>query len=228
MENVKIVNITRPRIKMVEQKIETQTEIKSLLPEFKIFGKYDMSKIVVEDLGLKRTINLKPMLMLKSHGRNIQKFGQTKVNLVERFINRIAVAGHRGKKHRIILGHATGKFDKNARLVLEAFDMIEKRTKKNPVEVFVKAVENAAPKDEVTIIEYGGAKYPQAVDVSPLRRVNLALRWIAHGASDKAFNKKKTISQASAEEIILAADKNQESFAVKKRIDSEKQADSAR
>jgi small subunit ribosomal protein S7 len=217
-----------PRIKMVEQKIETQTEIKSLLPEFKIFGKYDMSKIVVEDLGLKRTINLKPMLMLKSHGRNIQKFGQTKVNLVERFINRVAVAGHRGKKHRIILGHTTGKFDKNARLVLEAFDMIEKRTKKNPVEVFVKAVENAAPKDEVTIIEYGGAKYPQAVDVSPLRRVNLALRWIAHGASDKAFNKKKTISQAIAEEIILAADKNQESFAVKKRIDSEKQADSAR
>ena len=227
MEDVKIVNFTRPRIKM-EQKIETQTEIKSLLPEFKIFGKYDMSKIVVEDLGLKRTINLKPMLMLKSHGRNIQKFGQTKVNLVERFINRVAVAGHRGKKHRIILGHTTGKFDKNARLVLEAFDMIEKRTKKNPVEVFVKAVENAAPKDEVTIIEYGGAKYPQAVDVSPLRRVNLALRWIAHGASDKAFNKKKTISQAIADEIILAADKNQESFAVKKRIDSEKQADSAR
>ena len=92
----------------------------------------------------------------------------------------------------------------------------------------MKAIETAAPKDEVTIIEYGGAKYPQAIDVSPLRRVNLALRWIAHGASDKAFNKKKTISQAIAEEIILASDKNQESFAVKKRIDSEKQADSAR
>ena len=209
---------------MVEQKAQKE----SLLPEFKIFGKYDMSGIVVEDLGLKRVINLKPKLMLKSQGRNVQKFGQTKVNLVERFINRIAVAGHRGKKHRIILGHSTGKFDKNARIVLAAFDMIEKRTKKNPVEVFVKAIENAAPKDEVTIIEYGGAKYPQAIDVSPLRRVNLALRWIAHGASDKAFNKKKTISQAIAEEIILASDKNQESFAVKKRIDSEKQADSAR
>lgn len=213
---------------MSEQKIETQTETKSLLPEFKIFGKYDMKDIVVKDLGLKRTINLKPKLMLKSHGRNVQKFGQTKINLVERFINRIAVAGHRGKKHRIILGRSTGKFDKNARIVLRAFDMVEKRTGKNPVEVFVKAVENAAPKDEVTMIEYGGAKYPQAVDVSPLRRVNLALRWIAHGASDKAFNKKKTISQAIAEEIILASDENQESFAVKKRIDSEKQADSAR
>jgi small subunit ribosomal protein S7 len=212
---------------MVEQKTE-QVKTESLLPEFKIFGKYDMSGIVVKDLGLKRTINLKPKLMLKSHGRNVQKFGQTKVNLVERFINRVAVAGHRGKKHKIILGHTTGKFDKNARLVLEAFDLIEKRTKKNPVEVFVQAVENSAPKDEVTIIEYGGAKYPQAVDVSPLRRVNLALRWIAHGAGDKAFNKKKTISQAIADEIILASEKNQESFAVKKRLDSEKQADSAR
>ena len=213
---------------LIKMEQKTQEEKESLLPEFKIFGKYDMQGIRVKDLGLKRTINLKPMLMLKSHGRNFQKFGQTKVNLVERFINRVAVAGHRGKKHRIILGHTTGKFDKNAKIVLEAFDMVEKRTKKNPVEVFVKAIENAAPKDEVTIIEYGGAKYPQAVDVSPLRRVNLALRWIAHGASDKAFNKKKTISQAIAEEIILASDENQESFAVKKRIDSEKQADSAR
>ena len=113
-------------------------------------------------------------------------------------------------------------------LVLEAFDIIQKKTGKNPVEVLVKAIENVSPRDEITVIEYGGARYPQAVDVAPLRRVNLALRWIIHGSSDKAFNKKKTIAEAMAEEIMLAADNNGESFAFKKKNESEKQADSAR
>jgi small subunit ribosomal protein S7 len=114
------------------------------------------------------------------------------------------------------------------KIILEAFDAIEKKTGKNPVEVLIKAIENSAPRDEITVIEYGGARYPQAVDVSPLRRVNLAIRWIIHGASDKAFNKKKTIVQGLTDEIILASENNGDSFAVKKRNESEKQADSAR
>src|SRR3972149_3729077 len=193
---------------MAEQKIQN--------PEFKIFDLYDSQEVAVGDLGLKNVINLKPKLILKSHGRNTGKFGQTKVNLVERLINRLAVAGHRGKKHKIILSNVTGKYSKNAQIVLNAFSLIAKKTGKNPVAVFVRAVENSAPRDEVTVIEYGGARYPQAVDVAPLRRVNLALKNIVHGASDKAFGKKKDIAQALAEEIMLAADGNMESFAMKK------------
>ncbi len=195
---------------------------------FKIFNLYDMSNIEVKDPGLKSVINLQPKLILQSHGRNVQKFGQTKVNVVERLMNRIAVAGHRGKKHKIIKGSATGKYTKNMGIVLHAFEMIQKKTQKNPVEVFVKAIENSAPRDEITVIEYGGARYPQAVDVSPLRRINLVLRWIVHGASDKAFNKKKTFAEALAEEIILAYENNGESFAMRKKNESEKQADAAR
>jgi len=195
---------------------------------FKIFDLYDMTDVSIADLGLKNVINLKPKLILKSHGRNIGKFGQTKVNLVERLINRVAVAGHRGKKHKVILSNVTGKYSKNARIVLNAFEAIGKRTGKNPVAVFLKSVENAAPRDEVTVIEYGGARYPQSVDVSPLRRVNLAVKHLVHGASDKAFGKKKDIAQALADEIILASENNGESFAIRKRIESEKQADSAR
>jgi len=195
---------------------------------FKIFDLYESGNINVEDAGLKNVINLKPKLMLKSHGRNTGKFGQAKVNLVERLINRLGVSGHRGKKHKIILGTSTGKYSRNALIVLEAFKMIEKKTGKNPVVVFLKAVEKSAPRDEVTVIEYGGARYPQAVDVAPMRRVNLAIKHLVHGASDKAFNKKKNISQALAEEIVLASEENGESFAVRKKIESEKQADSAR
>jgi small subunit ribosomal protein S7 len=111
---------------------------------------------------------------------------------------------------------------------LDAFKIIENKTGKNPIEILVKAIENSAPRDEITVIEYGGARYPQAVDVSPLRRVNLTLRWMVHGASDKAFNKKKTLTEALAEEIILASEGSGDSFAMRKKNESEKQADSAR
>lgn len=203
------------------------TEQKTI-PKFKIFDLYDTEEINVEDPGLKQFINLQPKLILKTHGRNAHKFGQVKVNIIERLMNRIAVSGHRGKKHKIAKGNATGKYSKNMKIVLDAFKMIEKKTQKNPVEVLVKAIENSAPRDEITVIEYGGARYPQAVDVAPLRRVNLALRWITQGASDKSFNKKKNIVEGLAEEIMLAAQQNGDSFAFRKKNESEKQADSAR
>ncbi len=205
---------------MNEQKIE--------IPKFKIFDLYDIEEVKIEDPGLKNAINLEPKLVLKEYGRNVQKFGQAKVNIIERLMNRVAVAGHRGKKHKIIVGRATGKYTRNMKIVLEALKIIEKRTNSNPIQILVKAIENSAPKDEVTVIEYGGARYPQAVDVSPLRRVNLALKHIVHGSSDKAFNKKKSFSQALAEEIIMASESNGESFAIRKKKESEAQADSAR
>jgi small subunit ribosomal protein S7 len=196
--------------------------------DMKLFGIYDVSQIEVADPGLKNVINLEPKMSLKSQGRFVQKFGQSKVNIVERLANKLAVAGHRSKKHKLEKGIATGKYSKNMKIILEAFKLIENRTKKNPVEVLVKAVENAAPRDEITVIEYGGARYPQAVDVSPMRRVGLALKHMIHGASDKAFNKKKTISQALAEEIVLTYEGSGESFSLRKKNESEKQADSAR
>jgi small subunit ribosomal protein S7 len=195
---------------------------------FKIFDKYDLSEIQIQDAGLKSAINLKPKLVLKESGRSVGKFSQTKVNVVERLANKLSVAGHRGKKHKLEKGNATGKYTKNMQIILNVLEMVEKKTGKNPVAVLVMAVENAAPRDETTVIEYGGARYPQAVDVAPVRRVNLALKHLVHGASDKAFNKKKNIAQALAEEIIMAADKNGESLAIRKKKESEAQADSAR
>lgn len=199
-----------------------------LLPKFKIFDKYDISEVVITDEGLKNVINLEPKLVLKSYGRNVSKFGQTKMNIVERLMNRIPTAGHRGKKHKVEKGISSGKYSKNMKIILDALELIEKKTGKNPVQVLVNAVENASPRDETTVIEYGGARYPQAVDVSPLRRVNLALRWFVQGAADKAFGKKKKFSQTLAEEIVLASESNGDSFAFRKKKEAEAQADSAR
>ncbi len=193
----------------------------------KIFNLYDVSEVKVEDFGLKRYINLDSRMLVKSHGRAREKFGKGKVNIVERLINVLATPGHRGKKHKIMT-RVTGKYTQSANIVIEAFKIIETRTKENPVQVLVRAIEMASPRDEITTIEYGGARYPQAVDCSPLRRINLALKNMVHGAHDKAFDSKRKIQETLANEIILASRGSSESFAITKKIEMEKQADSAR
>jgi len=212
---------------IVVEELKVEPKKKDSL-NFKIFDMWDISEIVVEDRGLQNAINLKPLLALKTHGRNVVKHGQNRVNIVERLMNKVALAGHRNKKHKIEVGHSTGKYSRNMKIVIEAFQIIEKRTGKNPVEVLVRAIEKASPRDETTTIEYGGARYPQAVDVSPIRRVNLALKNMVHGASDKAFGKKKKFAQALADEIFLAYEENGESTAIRKKKEAEAQADSAR
>jgi len=194
----------------------------------KIFDIYDVSQIEIRDPALKPYINIVPKLLVKSQGRNIGKFGKTKVNILERLANRIATAGHIGKVHKIITSHSTGKYTRNMTIVLKALDLIGKRTKKNPVQVLVTAIENGSPRDEITVIEQGGARYPQAVDSSPLRRVDLALRWMVQGSHKKCFGKKKKMFEALAEEIVKASEGNMESYSMSKKNEAEKQADAAR
>jgi len=196
--------------------------------EMKVFGLFDASGVMVNDPGMKKVINLNSKLMLKSHGRIKWDPTRAKVNVVERLINLLQVPGSRGKKHKIITGWITGKQTRCTKIVIDAFKIIEEKTGENPLKVFVQAIENAAPRDETIAIEYGGARYPQAVDVSPRRRLNLVLRYFVNGSYDKAFNKKATIVDALAKEIMLAAEGSSESYAISKKNDTEKQADAAR
>ncbi len=198
------------------------------IENFKIFDLWDVSEIEVKEPGLKSVVNIEPRLVLKNQGKNVVKGGQAKVNIIERLANKLAVSGHRNKKHKIELGKNTGKYAKNMKTVIDAFKIIEEKKKMNPIQVFVSALEKAAPRDETTVIEYGGARYPQAVDISPIRRVNITLKNMIHAASDKAFNKKKNISEALAEEIMLTYDENGDSVSLRKKNESEKQADAAR
>jgi len=196
--------------------------------QLKLFDMFDVSNIEIKDPALKPFINVEPRLVLKSCGRNLNRFGKARVGLLERLANRIATPGHVGKKHRIVTNWASGKYNKNMTMVIEAMQVIEKKTGENPVQVLVRAIENASPRDEITVIEHGGARYPQAVDTSPMRRVDLALRWMVQGAYNRCFGKKKSMVQSLADEIIKAADGNMESYAMSKKNEAEKQADSAR
>jgi len=195
---------------------------------FKLFGIYDVSEVKVEDPGMKRYINLEPKLSVKSYGVNREKFSRAKVHLLELFANLIAVPGHRGKKHKIQTSWKSGKYSQNMQIVIKCLNIIEEKTKENPVQVLVTALEKAAPRDGITVIEYGGARYPQAVDISPVRRLTMTLRIMVQGSYDKSFNKKKKIEEALAEEIIKTYKEEADSYSLTKKKESEKQADSAR
>jgi len=197
--------------------------------EFKLFDKWD-TNITVNDPGLRNYINLKNTMVPRTLGRNAKyRFYKSQYShIVERLANKLMVTGHKGKKHKISSGHYTGKSQVIYKIIIDAFEVIEKKIKKNPLEVFVRAVENAAPRDEITSIEYGGAKYPQAVECSPQRRIDITLRQMAQGAYSKSFNKKKKMKDALAEEIINAYEVSQNSQAISKKLELERRASSSR
>ena len=195
---------------------------------FKLFDEFDVSAIEVKDKALEPYLVLDGRLMVKYHGRRSTKFAKSRTNILERLANRLAASGHIGKKHKIITGWSTVKHNKNMKTVIETLRLVEKRTGKNPVQVFVDAIHNGSPRDEITVIEHAGARYPQAVYTSPIRRIDLAIRWMVQGAYQKCFGKKKKMFESLAEEIIKAADGNNESYAKGKSNEAEKQADSAR
>src|SRR3989339_1769339 len=199
------------------------------MSDIKIFNRWDISGIRVSDPGLQDYINLKPIMIPRTGGRNVgTQFWKTKYNVVERLINKMMIPGHKGKKHKITSGHCGGKGTTAYIIVEKTFSLIEQKSKKNPVEVFVKALENAAPREEITTIEYGGARYPQAVECAPQRRIDVALRQMVQGAFQKSFDDKKTFERALADEIINAYNLSQNSQAISKKLELERQSDSSR
>jgi len=193
------------------------------------FGKWDCSQIKVDDLGVAPYINTNPMIVSKTGARYAgNRFYKSKIFIVERLINKLMVPGHRSKKHKITSRQCTGKGQTTYHLVEEAFIIIENKLKKNPVEVFVKALENAAPREEVVAVEYGGARYPKALECAPQRRVDLALRQMTQGAFAKSFNARKDSAQTLADEIINAYQLQATSAAISKKLELERQSDAAR
>ena len=148
----------------------------------------------VTDMGLVNYITLHPKILPKTGARYAgNRFHKSNTFIVERLAVKIMGAGHKGKKHFMSSGHTAGKKNLALRVLENAMAKAELKLKINPLQIVVKAIENAAPREEVIAIEYGGARYPKAVDVSPQRRVDLALRNITQGAYIKSFNKKSKI-----------------------------------
>ena len=186
--------------------------------EIKLFGKWSFKGIEVKDPGLQRYISLRPVVISHSMGRHEHKrFRKANVNIVERVANNLMRPGkNAGKKAKV------------TNIVKNALEIVGLRTGKNPVEVLVKAVENSSPCEDTTRISYGGIVYHLSVDVAPQRRVDLALRHITDGARQSSVNNPRSIDECLAEELIMAGNNDQKSFAVAKRNEIERVAQASR
>ena len=193
------------------------------------FNRWSVEGINVDDPGLKNYITLVPRIVPKTGARYAKsRFHRSKIFIVERLINKIMIPGHKGKKHTHSSSNTTGKANKAFSIVENVFSQIEKQTKENPIKVFVKALENASQREEIITIEYGGARYPKAVECAPQRRIDIALRNFTQGAYQKSFNSKKSIEDTLSEEIINAYRLNAASNAISKKLEVERQADASR
>jgi len=109
------------------------------------------------------------------------------------------------------------------KIVYQAFEIIKEKTKKEPLEVFNLALENASPLLEVKPKRVGGATYQVPTEVKGDRKIALAIRWIIKGAKSK---KGKPMREKLAGEIIDAA--NNTGWAIKKKTDTHRMAEANR
>jgi small subunit ribosomal protein S7 len=193
------------------------------MASLKLFGKWSFEDVTVGDPGLKSVIALKPMLVPHSFGRHEHRpFGKAEVNVVERLVNWMMHFGRSSEKAPKNTGRMGGKKARAIRIVQGAFELIHLRTGENPIQVLVRAIENAAPNEDTTRIVYGGTVYYVSVDVSPLRRINLALKHLADGARAAAFKSPIPIEEALANEIIMASRGDANSYAIRKKHEIER------
>ncbi len=209
-----------------KQPVQEKKEVK-LPVEIKIFGKWD-SNIEVKDPGLKNYISTFPRYLPRSAGTKRERFAKSKMHIIERLALHMIVSGHSGKKHKVTSGKFGGGFYTVMKCVESALDMIEKKEKKNPVEVLVKAIENAALREEIVSFQVGAVTARESVVTAPQRRIDKTLRYMAHGALKKSFNKKMTLDAALAEEILAAYAGSNQSVAIQEKERIEREATGAR
>jgi len=184
---------------------------------FPVLSKYDMSTIEVVDKGLEKYMNLETENIYLGAVNSNKLFAKSKIPIVERLINNLMrTEDYNGKKLKAY------------KVVRDAFEIVDKKIKKNPMQVLVDAIQNAAPKEETTRLRFGGIHVPKAVDVAPQRRLDIAIRNICTGTTNATHKNKKSVEACLADEIIKASKNDVDSFSIAKKNDIERVAKSAR
>lgn len=238
-EKIDAVNVKKEASKSSEKvrssaprQKQQQSSMEIVASEHLLFNKYSYKDIVINDQSLANYINLVPRRYPNIYGRRSNAaYYHAHINIVERLINKL-MRGGTGKKigGKVIRteGRLQGKKLKTMRIVQNAFGIINEKTKLNPIQVLVNALQNAAPIEDTTRVRYGGIIYNVAVDISANRRLDVALKNMALSAIVSSFKSRKTISEALADEIMMTANKDPSSYAIKKKIEAERIARSAR
>ena len=181
-----------------------------------LFGVWDVTEIAYEDPSTKRYMTVTPIA--HTMGRHASKqFKKSEISLAERLINRLMQTDEN-----------TGKKQLATTLVQDAFETIHSRTDENPIQVLVGAIENTAPREETVRLKYGGISVPKAVDISPQRRVDQALKFIAEGVQGDSFKTDTDAADAVAQQLIGAANNDVSTYAVNQKEEKERVAAAAR
>ena len=196
--------------------------------ETKLFGKWDTSGVVLKDQTLVRQISLSPRMVPHSFGKGTKRaYQKEKLNVVERLVNKVMRSGQGKRKMsgKYIRGRGScGKKLQAIRIVEGAFEIVFEQTKENPVQILVRAVENAAPREDVTRLKKGGVAYSQAVDVAPLKRVDESLKNLALAGFYGSFNNNTSAAEALAKELIQASKDDSNAQSIKRRNEVERVA----
>ncbi|KTG10848.1 30S ribosomal protein S7 [Haloprofundus marisrubri] len=181
-----------------------------------LFGVWDVSEIEYTDPSTQRYLNVTPIA--HTMGRHASKqFRKSEISVVERLINRLMQTEEN-----------TGKKQKALGIVRDAFDIVHERSEENPVQILVRAVENAAPREETVRLKYGGISVPKAVDVAPQRRVDQALKFIADGVASASYKSTTSASEALAQQLLGAAEYDVQSYPISQKEERERVAAAAR
>lgn len=173
------------------------------MSDIKILNLWSTEGITVNDPGLKGYINLKASIVPRTCGRHAaRQFYKSQLNIVERLVNHLYVPGHRGKKHLLSSGACVGNVSTIWGIIKDCFKILENKTKKNPVEVLVRAIENAALREEITSFQVGGIIVRRAVITAPQRRVDLALRLMTQSSYRRACGNPNGMAACLADEIL--------------------------
>ncbi len=183
-----------------------------------LFNKWDLGEVQITDPSLVKYISLNPVIVPHTTGKfTRQEFNKANMLIVERLINRLMQSEMN-----------TGNKQLATRIVREAFEIIHKKTKKNPVQVLVEAIANTGPREEIVRLKYGGINVPKSVDTAPLRRVNTALFFISEAVYKAAHKSRKPVAACLADELIAASKGDAKAYSVNKKEERERIAKSAR
>ncbi|KAG0328057.1 ribosomal protein S5 [Podila humilis] len=185
----------------------------------RLFNKWSYDDVEVKDISLIDYIQVKaPVYLPHTAGRFASKrFRKATCPIVERLTNSLMMHGrNNGKKLMAV------------RIVKHAFEIIHLLSDQNPIQVLVDAIINTGPREDSTRIGSAGTVRRQAVDVSPLRRVNQAVSLLTIGTRESAFRNVKSIAECLADELINAAKGSSNSYAIKKKDELERVAKSNR
>merc|ERR1712060_865550 len=185
----------------------------------KLFGKWDCSEVDCKDISLQDYVQIRnPVWLPHTAGRYASKqFRKAQMPIVERLVCALMMNGrNNGKKQMAV------------RIVQHALEIVHLMTDSNPVQVLVDAIVNTGPREDSTRIGSAGTVRRQAVDVSPLRRVNQSVALITIGVRESAFRNVKSISECLADELMNAAKGSSNSYAIKKKDELERVAKSNR